>query len=246
LLEAELFGAARGAYSGADGERLGLVRAAHRGTLFLDEIGDLPLACQAALLRVLESQEVLPLGMTRPIAVDIAIVCATHRDLGAMMNAGIFRTDLYARIAGLEVELPPLAARREDIGLLLQRLVAAGAVPHFSALAPDAALALMRHDWPLNIRELRSALAYAAALAKDGIVRLEHLPPSLQARAVASGAVVTPVNEEDDALRSELVGHLGEHHGNVAAVARSMGKHRRQIHRWMTRFGLAVDDWRKS
>jgi sigma-54 dependent transcriptional regulator, acetoin dehydrogenase operon transcriptional activator AcoR len=248
LVEAELFGALRGAFSGATEDRLGLVRAAHRGTLLLDEIGDLTPASQGALLRVLQEREVLPVGATRPVPVDLVVVSATHRDLPAMRARGDFREDLFARLAGFELALPPLAGRLVDLGLIIAALLERrGARPTFSA---DAVLALSTYPWPRNARELEAALAQALALAGEAPIAREHLPPTVRLGRHAPPSTAPsderhePLGERDARIKQRLVALLGEHRGNVAAVARVMGKHRRQIHRWMERFGVDGDRFR--
>jgi transcriptional regulator of acetoin/glycerol metabolism len=249
LVEAELFGAKRGAFSGATEDRLGLIRAADGGTLFLDEIGDLKLSSQAALLRALQEREVVPIGGTRPVPVDVALVCATHRDVEAMRAQGSFREDLYARISGFELNLPPLCQRTEDLGLIVSSLLERSG--HDVSFAADAVRALAAHSWPRNVRELAAALAHAAALCDAGVVRAEHLPAprepfgraTSQDEAVGSAAPGVR-SARDTKIRARLVALLEEHRGNIAAVARALGKHRRQVQRWLERFGLDPDDFR--
>jgi len=229
LVESELFGHKRGAFSGATEDRPGLIRAADGGTLFLDEIGDLPLAAQAALLRVLQERAVTPVGATRPIPVDVAVISATHRDLDAMVEDERFRADLFARLAGFRLALPPLRRRLEDfgvvVGALLERLDAAGAT-----LRPDALLALTAHDWPLNVRELENVLRTGLAMARGEPLGREHLPAQLLAPRGATS--------EEAALEARLRALLVEHQGNISQVARAMGKTRMQIHRWLKRFQI--------
>ncbi len=240
LLLGELFGHRRGAFTGASDDRPGLIRAADRGTLFLDEIGDLPLESQAAFLRVVEAQEVMPLGDARPVRVDLRVICATHRSLDALIAAGSFRADLYARISGFTLTLPPLRERRQDLGLLVATLL--GRIPDGERVSFSRAVTrrIAMHSWPLNIRELSHCLAAATALAGPAAVELLHLPANLH----PSGAAA-PVSESDAARRAELVALLEQHGGNVAAVARAMGKKRMQIHRWVMRFGIQLHDYRR-
>ncbi|MCE9579003.1 MAG: sigma 54-interacting transcriptional regulator [Deltaproteobacteria bacterium] len=243
LLEAELFGHRKGAFSGALADREGLVRAADRGTLFLDEIGDLPLAAQAALLRVLQEREVVPVGATAAIAVDFRVVAATHRDLPTMVARGEFREDLYARLAGFTMRLPPLRARRQDLGLIIGALIGrlAGAQAAAVRIDPAAALRLFAHPWPRNVRELEKCLGTALALAKGGPIRAAHvvLDPPVTAVEVAAGGRGT-----DDELRARLVAALARHGGNVSAVARDLDTTRMQIHRWAKRFAIDLGAYR--
>ncbi|HEY0989739.1 MAG TPA: sigma 54-interacting transcriptional regulator, partial [Kofleriaceae bacterium] len=165
LVESELFGYKKGAFSGAQADQPGLVRAADAGTLFLDEIGDLPPSSQAALLRVLQEREVMPVGGTRAVEIDLRVVAATHRDLDEMVAEGSFRHDLFARLAGFRVTVPPLAERRADLGVLIGFLHARLFPTEHPGFDIDAARLLLRYPWPLNVRELEQALATAQVLA---------------------------------------------------------------------------------
>jgi transcriptional regulator of acetoin/glycerol metabolism len=252
LLEAELFGHRRGAFSGAVVDRPGLVRSADRGTLFLDEIGELPAPSQTAFLRVLQEQEVVPVGDDRPVKVDVRLCAATLRDLDALVEAGTFRRDLYARLFGVSIELPPLRDRRQDLGILLRALIKRVPGGDRMKFAPAALRALVRHDWPLNVRELEKTLVSAAALSNDGMVEIEHLPapvrnPTPRAQTPAPAAAQPPpqLDEEERALRDQLMELLGRHKGNVLAVAQEMGKRRMQIYRWAKRFAIDLDAFRK-
>jgi transcriptional regulator with GAF, ATPase, and Fis domain len=239
LVEAELYGHRRGAFSGAVEDRPGHVRAADRGTLLLDEIGDLPPPAQATLLRVLQEREVVPIGESLPVRVDVRVVAATHVDLPTRVADGRFRRDLLARLSGLVVELPPLAERREDLAMLIAALLEAGDLGNL-ALTPAAARALFIHDWPDNVRELGMALATAGALAGRGPIDLAHLPRPLRAPAPGSAEApeAEPLSDDERAQREQLEALLAEHGGNISAVARAAGKARWQIHRWMRRFGI--------
>ena len=242
LVESELFGYRKGAFSGADEDRQGLVRSADRGTLVLDELGDLPLAAQASLLRVLQESEVVPLGGTRPVKVDLRLVVATHRDLDALVEQGGFRADLFARISGFALTLPPLRERREDLGLLIASVLRRHAPGREGVVfTPEAARALLLHGWPLNIRELDKCLATALALCRSGRIELSHLPQPVRAaldEAPAAPARGAEFSGEDRERREELIAVLREHRGNVSAVASALGKHRNQINRWLKRFAI--------
>ncbi|MBS2015815.1 MAG: sigma 54-interacting transcriptional regulator [Deltaproteobacteria bacterium] len=178
LLESELFGYRRGAFSGADRDKPGLIKLADNGTLFLDEIGDMPLDAQAKLLRVLQSREVFPLGATTPERVDIRVVCATHRDLYQYVKEGKFRGDLLARLNEHVVRLPPLRERKEDIYLLArsfgERYGRRGLGFTFSFL-----VALLHYDWPFNVRELESCIKRGIALTDAGDLDTMHLPDAI-------------------------------------------------------------------
>jgi len=254
LVESELFGHKKGAFSGADSDRVGLVRAADGGTLFLDEIGDLPGSSQAALLRVLQEGEVLPVGATKPIEVDVRLLSATHRDIDRMVERGQFRHDLYARIAGYRMTLPPLRERREDIGMLVGHLLRRklGSKEH-PGIDVSAALRLLRYDWPLNVRELESALSTAFVLCGPGPIEEGHLPEAIRAggptTAIRAGATLSErtapaLSPDDQRVHTQLVDKLRQHEGNISAVARDLGKDRKQIQRWVKRFRIDLDSFK--
>jgi transcriptional regulator with PAS, ATPase and Fis domain len=242
LLEAELFGHRKGAFSGALADRPGLVRQSDGGTLFLDEIGDLPLPAQAALLRVLQEEQVVPLGFDKSFPVDLRVVAATNRQLGWMVREGKFRQDLLARIDGARFQLPPLRERREDVPLLLSSLLKKLAPANSEVkLAPEAAQMLLAYRWPLNIRELAQVLRSALARAQGRPIEAGDLP----ALAPAQESPMQALDGEDEHQRSELLALLGKHRGNVAAVARAMGEHRTQVARWMERYGIYPEEFRR-
>ncbi len=248
LMESQIFGHVKGAFSGAMRDEPGLVRTAHFGTLFLDEIGDLPAASQAALLRVLQEGEVMPVGATRPSKVDVRVVCATHKPLDDLMEKGEFRRDLYARLAGFAFTVPPLRDRRVDVGLLIAALLKSAKVRGGEALRfrADAARALVRYDWPLNVRELEQCLSTSSVLADEGVVRLEDLPPAIVEGPPPPSVNASPATaERDEALRRELLLRLAETRGNMSEVARAMGKARQQVQRWVRRFGIDPDAFRE-
>ncbi len=242
LVESELFGHKKGAFSGATEERHGFIRAADRGTLFLDEIGDLSGASQAALLRALQENEVTPIGSTRPISVDVRVVTATHRDLDRLVETGRFRRDLFARIAGFQLDLPPLRARREDLGLLVAALLSAAGRERAGAITlhPTFVRAIFSHRFPGNIRELEKCLSSAVALAGVAPITIDHAPTWFTGGLARGPEPV--LDEEDRRLRGEIVDLLRRHRGNVAAVARRMGKARTQVQRWIKRYGITREE----
>lgn len=238
LVESELFGVRKGAYSGAETDRAGLVAAADHGTLFLDEIGDLPLAAQATLLRVLEDRSVRPVGDTIAAEVDFRLVAATNRPLERRVSAGSFRDDLYHRLAGFVFTLPDLRGRLCDLGALIAHLL--------TRLDPErgpsirfhfrAVRAMLAAPWAGNVRELLHCLETASAICDDGLVRLEDLPERV--RRVGADEVTQSPD------RQRLVDLLTEHGGNVAAVASALGTSRSQVHRLAKRFGLDFQSFR--
>jgi DNA-binding NtrC family response regulator len=250
LLESELFGFKRGAFSGADRDKPGLIKAADGGTLLLDEIGDMPHEAQAKLLRVLQAREVLPLGSTTPEQVDVRIVGATHRDLAKLQNEGKFREDLFARLNEYKLELPPLYERKEDVFILLtsflQRLGRTDLKPSFPFMT-----ALLHYDWPYNVRELEACIKRSVALADGPVLLPEHLPEAVTEAMEGYGHVASPTHERRSAppgqgtpSEDELRALLQAHAGNVAAVGRLLGKARMQIHRWMKRYGIEIEEYR--
>ena len=244
LVESELFGYKKGAFSGAQSDHDGLVRAANGGTLFLDEIGDLPPASQAALLRVLQEREVMPVGGTRAVEIDLRVVAATHRDLDDMVAEGSFRHDLFARLAGFRVEVPTLHDRRTDLGLLIGALHARMFPEEHPGFDIDAARLLLRYPWPLNVRELEQALATAQVLAGVEPIRAEHLPDSVRTGRPPGAPRPVVLSETDQKVRDQVVAALREHQGNVSAVARALDKDRKQIQRWIKRFNLDPGSYR--
>jgi transcriptional regulator with GAF, ATPase, and Fis domain len=248
LVESELFGYKRGAFTGATDDRAGLVRAADRGTLFLDEIGDLPLTAQAALLRMLQESEVQPIGATQPQRVDVRVVAATHRDLESMVAAQTFRADLLARLSGYTLRLPPLRERREDLGLLVPALLerhAAGRARELR-LHTSAARALLLHKWPFNVRELEKLLSAALVLSSDGSLRLDHFPGlSSTPTPDPDGEPPQKLTPEEEELKRRIEELLAQHGGNITAVARAMGKARVQLQRWIKRFRIDMSKYRR-
>jgi len=223
LIEAELFGAEAGAYTGATRARDGRFEAADGGTLFLDEIGDLPLAGQVKLLRVLETGEFQRLGSSRSLKVRVRVISATNANLAQLIAAGRFREDLYYRLNVIEISVPSLAERPEDIRPLAEHFLGQG------RFAEDALVALEQHAWPGNVRELRNAVERARLLARDGEIR-----------AVDLGLPEAPVRargvEEPD--RESLEMALRRAGGNVSRAAQSLGLSRQALYRRMDRLGM--------
>ena len=227
LIEAELFGAEAGAYTGANKPREGKFEAADGGTLFLDEIGTLPLAGQVKLLRVLETGRFERLGSNRERSVKVRIVSATNANLQVLIADGRFREDLYYRLNGIELRLPPLAQRPRDILPLARHFLPAG-----KRLGEDAERALQRHAWPGNVRELRNAVQRAALLARGETVSAADLDlPS----APANGGSTS--NEEPD--RAVIEAALERNGGVLAQAAADLGLSRQALYRRLDRLGIA-------
>jgi transcriptional regulator with PAS, ATPase and Fis domain len=248
LVESELFGYRKGAFSGAVEDRPGIIRTAEHGTLLLDEIGDLPLAAQPSLLRVLQEGEITAVGATRPVPIDVRVIAATHRNLADSIAKGSFRADLYARLAGAVLRIAGLRDRLEDVGIIvasLLRKLAPGRAESV-AFSSNAARAIVAYDWPHNVRELEKCLETALHLAGTKQVRIEHLPEAVQ-RADLSlrrsrEATVNVLSPEERRRRDELAQLLTQYDYNVSAVARHLGKGRTQIQRWMARYRLRKGD----
>ena len=229
LIEAELFGAEAGAYTGATRAREGKFEAADGGTLFLDEIGNLPLAGQMKLLRVLETRRFERLGANRERQVKVRVISATNADLGAMIRAGSFREDLFYRLNVIELRLPPLAARPADILPLANFFLARG-----KTLGQCAQAALLAHPWPGNVRELKNIMARAGLLAPADLIKAGDLglPPAPAAALPAMAAEAEPD-------RDAIVQALARVNGVVAQAAADLGLSRQALYRRMERLGIA-------
>lgn len=238
LLESELFGHIKGAFTGAARDHAGLFLAADGGSVFLDEIGDMPLTLQVKLLRVLQEGEIRPVGATESRAVDVRVISATHRDLDSAVADGSFREDLYYRLNVVNLVLPPLRERREDIPLLAQHFLttlARTARRPIHGFAPGARSLLAAADWPGNIRQLRNVLEQCCALTTTPTI-----PESLVSRALRDKpAEVRPLAEARTAFeRDYLIGLLKLTRGQVSEVARLAGRNRTEVYRLLERHGL--------
>ena len=238
LVESELFGHVRGAFTGAERDRVGLVQQADGGTLFLDEIGDLALEVQAKLLRVIETRLVRPLGTHREHAIDVRFVCATHRDLPADVAERRFRADLYHRLNGVTLRVPPLRERRGDIVPLAHRFheTARRAQGLFAPLRPEIEALLVAQAWPGNLRELKSAIERAVALAEDEPIAAEHL--ELESREAAPDTQKDLSAELESVERARIVEALAKTRGNQTKAAALLGISRRTLITRIERYGL--------
>ncbi len=248
LAESELFGHVKGAYTDAQSSRKGKFQVAGGGTLFLDEIGDLPLGVQAKLLRVLEEGAVTPVGADSQVEIDARVLAASHRDLKDLVARGVFREDLYFRIAGIKLDVPPLRERREEIEPLAQHFLAEVFARQgwpAAEMARPFADALSRYQWPGNVRQLRWAVERAALLSGPAAPGLEHLPEEVVASSgrVGSGTLQSTRLESE---RRAIAQALERMHGNVARTAKALGLSRSRLYEKLDEFGMKPGQFRKN
>ncbi|MGM0574272.1 MAG: sigma-54 interaction domain-containing protein [Myxococcota bacterium] len=238
LLESELFGHVRGAFTGAR-QRSGLVAAAEKGTLFLDEIGDLPRPMQVKVLRFLQDHEYSPVGSDRSHKADVRVIAATHRDLQRMVRDGDFREDLYFRLDVIQVAMPPLSERAEDIPLLVRHFVSVlreRTGKAIQGLTEEAMASILAHPFPGNVRELENMLERAFIVCQGSRIRPEHLPPAVREGADARGSA--PDRRGADAHGARIRAALERHRGNRTRAAEDLGIHRVTLYRRMRKLGI--------
>ncbi len=241
LLESELFGHVKGAYTGAYRNREGRFEAAQGGDIFLDEIGDLPISTQVKLLRVLEDKVIERVGDHRPISIDVRIISATNKDLRALVEKGLFREDLFFRINVIPVHLPALRERREDIPLLadaFRRRVKLKSGKPITGVSKETMEILMRYDWPGNVRELKSAFEYAFVTCQETLIQPLHLPINLTQGLPKRAVVEKPIPHSKEKKKQELIEALKSAQGNQSEAARRLGISRVTIWNRMKEFGL--------
>ena len=246
LLESELFGHVRGAFTDARAARTGLFVQAHRGTLLLDEIGDLPLALQPKLLRALQERVVRPIGGNEEVPFDVHLVATTNRDLESAVEEGRFREDLFFRVNVIHVAMPPLRARGSDVLLLAQHFLvhhAGKAGKRVGALSPEAAERLLAYAWPGNVRELQNAMERAVALAQYDHVTVDDLPekirsyrPSHVLIAADDPSELVPLEEAERRYILRVVESVG---GNKTLAARVLGIGRKTLYRKLVQYGAS-------
>ena len=262
LVESELFGHARGAFTGAALAKRGLFEEAAGGTVFLDEVGELPLAAQVKLNRVLQDREIRRVGENAPVQLDVRVVAATHRDLREEVKAGRFREDLFYRLNVLAIVLPPLRERPEDVPLLAAHFLekhARASRRTLRGFAPGAMRRLVAHGWPGNVRELENTVERAVAVAGGDEIQVEDLPPEVALAAAApsapgagasiAGLAALPYKDavaeaRDRVSRDYLAAIMKEFGGNVTRAAERAGMERESLHRLLRRYGLRSDDFK--
>ncbi|MGD8504042.1 MAG: sigma 54-interacting transcriptional regulator [Syntrophobacterales bacterium] len=245
LLESELFGHVKGAFTGADRTRVGRFEAANGGDIFLDEIGDLPLSTQVKLLRVLQEKEIEKVGDHRPISIDVRILAATNKDLSRLMEEGSFREDLYYRIGVIPIILPPVRERSEDIPLLVETFINRIRLKTdkpISGMSKEALDVLLRYDWPGNVRELINVIEYAFVLCHDGEIMPNHLP----VRVTGKQPSVTPKRravkmQADDDERKRILEALAAAGGNQSKAAKMLGISRVTLWKRLKTYDIQVD-----
>ncbi len=241
LLESELFGHEKGAFTGAVNRKRGRFELAHLGSLFLDEIGEISPAIQIKLLRVLQEKEFERVGGEQTVSVDVRIIAATNRDLRAEVEAGRFREDLFYRLNVIHVEVPPLRDRRDDIPLLAQAFIAEFADENgkpVEGIDPQARQLLHSYGWPGNIRELRNSLESAVVMAKGRFISPEDLPPAINAGSDTSFIRVPVGSTLDEAERSIILATLDANRNNKSRTAQVLGIGRKTLHRKLNDYGL--------
>jgi transcriptional regulator with PAS, ATPase and Fis domain len=246
LMESELFGYEKGAFTGAMKAKRGLFQSANGGTIFLDEIGELPLEMQAKLLRVLQEKEVRPVGSNEHVQVDVRVIAATNRDLETAYRSGLFRKDLYFRLNVVTVHMPALRERRSDIPVLVHYFLDRYAPGENIHVAPDTMKALLEYDWPGNIRELENSIARAVVLGDRKVVQVADLPPSVRD---AAGAAPSPepsggtrraagTSDLEDLEYQTILRVYKEAGGDKALAGRMLGISRATLYRKLKRYGI--------
>ena len=247
ILEDELFGHVKGAFTGAQSDREGRFEHADDGTLFMDEIGDMPAPMQAKLLRVLENGEVVRLGANEPIQVDVRLISATNRKLAEMVAERQFREDLYFRIKGVTIELPPLRERREDIPVLIHFFMNQAADKHHKAvdhMTPEARQVLLNFGWPGNVRQLKTAIENMVVLSTDGVLDVDTLPADIRpVNPVTSGVLPQIGGISLEELEKEAIRNtLKLVHGNREQAAKILGIGERTLYRKIKDYGFGDVD----
>jgi Nif-specific regulatory protein len=243
LLESELFGHEKGAFTGAYAQKKGRLEVAAGGTMFLDEIGEMPLQLQAKLLRVLQERQMERVGGTQPIKLDIRLIAATNRNLEEEARAGRFRQDLYYRLNVVTLKTPPLRERQSDIPALAMHFASkfgAQCGRRIGGISPEAAAYLVHYDWPGNIRELENALERAVVLGSSDIIQLEDLPESIREIARPADVVRAPGLQDaiDRAKREAIAQAFQQAQKDHVAAARLLGVHPNYLYRLMRNLGM--------
>ena len=239
LIESELFGHVKGAFTGAQHARAGLLESGNGGTVFLDEIGDLPVDLQSKLLRALQEREIRPVGATDRVRIDLRIIAATNRDLESAIRAGAFRQDLYFRLNVMQIKLPPLRERKSDIPLLVSFFLEkfSDSQRPIRTISEDAMRRLMVYDWPGNVRELENAVERAVALGSGPILHIADLPSNLQQSSNEKSLESNELTTIDEMIRRAILRALRETNGDKLAAARLLGIGKTTLYRKLKQYG---------
>jgi two-component system response regulator AtoC len=249
LIESELFGYEKGAFTGAMRSKEGLFQAANGGTIFLDEIGELSPELQAKLLRVLQEKEVRPVGSNQKVKVDVRVIAATNRDLDAAQKEGTFRKDLYFRLNVVTLHLPPLRERRSDVTVLVHYFLDRFAPGKTISVSPAAMKCMLNYDWPGNVRELENCIERAVALGSEEMIDLADLPPSLRAQqesgpaleTMVAGTPAPAVNTDLEELERDTIQRVfAQVHGDKAQARKMLGISRATLYRKLKRYNIAL------
>ena len=244
LLESELFGHNKGAFTGADKTRIGRFEAAHGGTIFLDEIGDIPLSTQVKLLRTLEEKEIERVGDHTAIKTDVRLVSATNQNLERLIEAQRFREDLYFRINVFPITCPPLRDRLEDIPMIIQNFIqqnVAKSGKKISALTPEAMAVMTAYEWPGNVRELRNSIEYAFVLCPGDLIDVQHLPSKISGESLECPDPAATPRGVDHQKKAALIAALREARGNQSEAARMLGVSRVTVWKRMKKYGIDLE-----
>lgn len=247
LMESELFGHEKGAFTGAVRSTKGLFTQAHEGTIFLDEIGDMPLSIQAKLLRVLQERQFYPVGSEKSVEVDVRVIVATQKDLEDQVKQGLFREDLFYRIHVIPIYLPPLRERKEDIPLLVEHFLkkfSQQMKKEVKGLTPTAIQRLMLHEWPGNVRELENTIEYAVAMTQQDVISEDFI---LQTRVSEPQELLKPLKEARNDFEKRYLIHLLQlSEGNVSKAAKLAGRYRADFYDLLKKHDLKLEDFKKS
>jgi two-component system response regulator GlrR len=247
LMESELFGHEKGAFTGAVRSTKGLFTQAHEGTIFLDEIGDMPLSIQAKLLRVLQERQFYPVGSEKSVEVDVRVIVATQKDLEDQVKQGLFREDLFYRIHVIPIYLPPLRERKEDIPLLAEHFLkkfSRQMKKEVRGLTPTAIQRLMLHEWPGNVREVENTIEYAVAMTQQDVISEDFI---LQTRVSEPQELLKPLKEARNDFEKRYLVHLLQlSEGNVSKAAKLAGRYRADFYDLLKKHDLKLEDFKKS
>jgi two-component system response regulator HydG len=252
ILESELFGHVKGAYTGADSDRIGRFEAAHKGTIFLDEIGDIPLSVQVKLLRVLEDRMIQRVGANKSIPIDVRIITATNKNLEKLIEDGLFREDLFFRINVFPLTCPPLSERKDDITLIIQHFISFHAEKtgkNILGFTPEAMRLMVVYPWPGNIRELRNSVEYAFVLARGKSIGSEHLPEKIRnynlleaktSQDLVTDHIVNDIVKVGKSEKEKLLDALQKADGNQTKAADILGVSRITVWKRIKKHGIRL------